>query len=176
MGWMRSKGATQAEIEAIYRDRFRAFLFGVTALLGDGEAALDVVQDGFALALQRRDSYRREGNLEAWLWRIVLNVARDRRRSTRRPTALYQAEALGGECEPDRDLRATLLALPERQRLAVFLRYYADLSYEQIAEALGIRVGLVPRPCMLLTPRCGETLSRRFGNEQSSDGARRACR
>jgi DNA-directed RNA polymerase specialized sigma24 family protein len=35
-------------------------------------------------------------------------------------------------------------SLPERQRLAVFLRYYADLSYEQIAEALGARPGRSP--------------------------------
>ena len=41
------------------------------------------------------------------------------------------------------DLRSALLALPERQRLAVFLRYYADLSYGQIADALGVRPGTV---------------------------------
>ena len=36
-----------------------------------------------------------------------------------------------------------MLALPERQRLAVFLRYYADLSYEEIADALVVRPGTV---------------------------------
>jgi RNA polymerase sigma factor (sigma-70 family) len=143
MSGMRDNGAQSAEIEAIYRERFRAFLFSVTALLGDGEAALDVVQDGFALALRRRDSYRREGSLEAWLWRIVLNVARDRRRSSRRLAALPHLDTTADASEPDSDVRALLLALPERQRLAVFLRYYADLSYEQIAEALGIRAGTV---------------------------------
>ena len=140
---MRDHGAASAEIEAIYRERFRAFLFGVTALLGDGEAALDVVQDGFALALRRLDTYRREGSLEAWLWRIVLNVARDRLRSGRRLAALPHLDTTEGASEPDNDVRAFLLALPERQRLAVFLRYYADLSYEQIAEALGVRAGTV---------------------------------
>jgi RNA polymerase sigma factor (sigma-70 family) len=139
---MGGNGATSAEIEAIYRKRFRAFLFSVTALLGDGEEALDVVQDGFALALRRRESYRREGNLEAWLWRIVLNVARDRRRSGRRLAALPPVDTTEGR-EADEDVRAALFALPERQRLAVFLRYYADLSYEQIAEALGVRPGTV---------------------------------
>jgi RNA polymerase sigma factor (sigma-70 family) len=143
MSGMRDNGAGSAEIEAIYRERFRAFLFSVTALLGDGEAALDVVQDGFALALRRRDSYRREGSLEAWLWRIVLNVARDRWRSSRRLAALPHLDTTADTSEPDNDVRAFLLALPERQRLAVFLRYYADLSYEQIAEALGVRAGTV---------------------------------
>ena len=143
MGWMPGNDAAPAEIEAIYRERFRAFLFGVTALLGDGEAALDVVQDGFALALRSRDSYRGEGSLEAWLWRIVLNVARDRRRSSRRLAALPQLETTEDGPEADDDVRALLRALPERQRLAIFLRYYADLSYEQIAEVLGISAGTV---------------------------------
>ncbi|SRR5712691_5277179 len=139
---MRISGATSAEIEAIYRERFRAFLLSVTALLRDGEAALDVVQDGFALALRRRGSFRGEGNVEAWLWRIVLNVARDRLRSRRRQDALPQLETTEEGSDPD-DIRASLLALPERQKLAVFLRYYADLSYGQIAEALGVSPGTV---------------------------------
>lgn len=140
---MAGVGAGSAEIEAIYRARFRAFLLSVTALLGDGEAALDVVQDGFSLALDRRGSFRGEGNLEAWLWRIVLNVARDRRRARGRQGGFQQRETLADAGQPDDDLRASLLALPERQRLAVFLRYYADLSYRQIGEALGISPGTV---------------------------------
>jgi RNA polymerase sigma factor (sigma-70 family) len=143
MGRMAGKDASSAEIEAIYRRRFRAFLFSVTALLGDGEAALDVVQDGFALALRRRASFRGEGSLEAWLWRIVLNVARDRRRSRRRQEPFTRRESFGDPNEASDDLRASLLALPERQRLAVFLRYYADLSYREIGETLGVSAGTI---------------------------------
>jgi RNA polymerase sigma-70 factor (ECF subfamily) len=40
-------------------------------------------------------------------------------------------------------LAAAIAALPERQRLAVFLRYYADLDYAAIAEALGVKSGTV---------------------------------
>ena len=40
-------------------------------------------------------------------------------------------------------MRAALAALPERQRLALFLRYYADLDYAGIAEALGVSRGTV---------------------------------
>ncbi|MDX6401960.1 MAG: hypothetical protein QOF27_2566 [Gaiellaceae bacterium] len=136
-------GATSAEIEAIYRERFRAFLLTATALLRDGDAALEAVQEGFSVALHRRRSFRREGNLESWLWRIVLNVARDRLRSLRREGRLEKSAAISEMDSSDDDVRASLLSLPERQRLAVFLRYYADLSYEQIADALGVRVGTV---------------------------------
>ena len=143
MRGMGRSGATSAEIEAIYRERFRAFLLTATALLRDGDAALDAVQEGFSVALHRRRSFRREGNLEAWLWRIVLNVARDRLRSLRREGTFEGSTASSEMGSSDDDVRGSLLSLPERQRLAVFLRYYADLSYEQIADALGVRVGTV---------------------------------
>jgi RNA polymerase sigma factor (sigma-70 family) len=48
-----------------------------------------------------------------------------------------------GQRSEDDTLRAALAALPERQRLAAFLRYYADLDYESIATVLGIRLGTV---------------------------------
>jgi predicted RNA polymerase sigma factor len=44
---MATRGATSAEIEAVYRTRFRAFVLSMTAFLGDGDAALDAVQDAF---------------------------------------------------------------------------------------------------------------------------------
>jgi RNA polymerase sigma-70 factor (ECF subfamily) len=134
-----------AAVEALYRDRSRAFLHSATAFLGDGEAALDVVQEAFAVALRRLESFRGEASLETWLWRIMLNLARDRQRSLLRQP-LAEISDLADEVIVDpmtEDLRATLLLLPERQRLAVFLRYYADLSYVQIAEVLGVKPGTV---------------------------------
>ena len=139
-----SLGAGLREIETLYRKRFDAFLLSMTALLGDGETALDVVQDGFAHALRCRKSFRGDGNLEAWLWRIVLNAGRDRLRAQRRETSALQPDPKAGAVDhADGNVRAIVLALPERQRIAVFLRYYADLSYTQIAEALGVSPGTV---------------------------------
>jgi RNA polymerase sigma factor (sigma-70 family) len=144
---MANTGITATEIETIYRGRFRAFVLSMTAFLRDGETALDVVQEGFALALTSRSSFRSEGSVEGWVWRIVLNVARDRQRSIRSehsPRPLETSLETSIEVSvADDELRASLLALPERQRLAVFLRYYADLSYGQIAEALGVRPGTI---------------------------------
>jgi RNA polymerase sigma factor (sigma-70 family) len=139
---MKASHATLEAIEHLYRERFRAFLLSVTALLGDGEAALDVVQDGFALALARRQTFRNEGSLEAWLWRIVLNVARDELRYQKRERSRPKEQPQARD-ELDDELRAELVALPERQRLAIFLRYYADMSYAQIGEVLGITAGTV---------------------------------
>jgi RNA polymerase sigma factor (sigma-70 family) len=135
--------AAAAEIERIYRVRFRAFLFTVTAFLRDGDAALDVVQDGFARALRSADEHRGEGTVEAWVWRIVLNAARDAGRARGREPRPLTPFPPPAEADADDEIRELIAALPERQRLAVFLRYYADLSYDEIAAVLGTRPGTV---------------------------------
>lgn len=143
---MRKKGAAPREIEQLYCGRFGVFVRGASAVLRDGDAALDVVQDAFALALRHRRRFRRESGLEAWVWSIVLNVARERLRASRRDSARDAATGSAIEIEfvhDEGDLKELLLALPERQRLAIFLRYYADLSYAQIGEALGVKPGTV---------------------------------
>ena len=140
----RRGGAQRADIEAIYRDRFGTFAVSATALLRDSDAALDIVQEGFARALRRRRSFRGEGSLEAWIWRIVLNLARDRQRAAGADRAHLTHESReDASTPPDDSVRARLRALPERQRIAVFLRYYAGMSYEEIAEVLQVRPGTV---------------------------------
>jgi RNA polymerase sigma factor (sigma-70 family) len=139
----RGRGASLEELEALYRSRFGVFARVAASVTGDAGRAGDVVQEAFAIAVSKRRSFRGAGPLEAWVWRIVLNTARsDARRPT--PTAdNNELAATNGHPEEDADLRAALACLPERQRLAVFLRYYADLDYAAIAEALGIRPSTV---------------------------------
>ena len=137
------RGASLEEIEALYASRFDVFARVAVSVTGNAERGRDVVQDAFATAVSKRRSFRGAGPLEAWVWRIVLNCARS---EARRPTLAVDYEesaAANGHPERDADLRVALAALPERQRLAVFLRYYADLDYAAIGEALGIRTGTV---------------------------------
>ena len=54
-----------------------------------------------------------------------------------------QMATTNGHPEHDVELRVALARLPERQRTAVFLRYYADLEYAAIGEVLGIQTGTV---------------------------------
>jgi RNA polymerase sigma-70 factor (ECF subfamily) len=141
------KGASLDEIEGVYRDRLPEFRRVAAAMLGDREAARDAVQDGFSIAVRKRRSFRGDGPLEGWLWRVVVNAVREQGR--RRVDVLDpEMVARGGgngsmPDEPDARLRAALALLPERQRLALFLRYYADLDYRTIAETLGVAVGTV---------------------------------
>ena len=116
------------------------------AIVGDEQTALDAVQEAFTRAVEKRRSFRRRGPLEAWVWRIVVNQARKRAAAgTRRASApgeKLRGRGTGGP-DADADVRGAVAALPERQRLAVFLRYYADLDYSAIATALGIETGTV---------------------------------
>ena len=137
------KGADLDEIEALYRARFQAFARTAAAICGDNEAGTDAVQEAFAAVVRERANFRGEGVLEAWVWSIVVNKARDRaRRTPQSPAGHGDLSADGHEPETDA-LRIALAALPERQRLATFLRYYADLDYEAIAIALGVSPGTV---------------------------------
>ena len=128
------------EIELVYREGFSRYVRVARAIVGDRETAAEAVQDGFADALRRSDQFSGRGSLEGWVWQCVLNRARKARARRALPA---EAEESSHTADPDPDLRARLAALPERQRLVVFLRYFADLSYADIAAALGIEVGTV---------------------------------
>jgi RNA polymerase sigma factor (sigma-70 family) len=129
------------ELEGLYRARHAHFVRVARAITGDPERAHEAVQDAFADAIRSRRTFRGEAPLEAWVWRAVVNAAR---KALRRP--LVEVGAATDELAPPpalRELAPTVAALPERQRLVVFLRYYADLDYRTIAAALDVEVGTV---------------------------------
>jgi RNA polymerase sigma-70 factor (ECF subfamily) len=135
-----SKPDRWREIEAVYRTGYSGFLRVSLAITGDRESAHDAVQDGFADALRSAEQWSGRGPLGAWVWRCVINrarKARSRRRSFELRGLVEKSPGEGSE------LLTRVAELPERQRLVVFLRYFADLDYREIAEALDIRVGTV---------------------------------
>ncbi len=132
-----------SEIEAVYRERFSEFRRVAAAIVGDRDAALDVVQDAFGSAIRSRTTFRAKGPLEGWVWRMVVNTARDYRRLPLPRDATSETPSQNGHTEDSGSIAAAIAVLPERQRLALFLRYYADLDYRGIAEVLEIKPGTV---------------------------------
>jgi RNA polymerase sigma-70 factor, ECF subfamily len=140
MDWMRiRRGASLADVEALYRARFGVFVRVARAITADDGLAADAVHDAFVQAVRKRGSFRGDGPLEAWVWRMVVNAAR-KRVPRAEPTVEASAEQRNGFGDP---LRAAVAVLPERQRLTLFLRYYADLDYDAIATTLGVSSGTV---------------------------------
>ncbi len=129
----------------MYRSRYPDFLRVCIAMTGDREAAHDAVQEGFARGLRSLPNGLTGETVEAWLWRVVTNAARDQRlrAKVRAARAATDNELHGVAVARGDAIAAPLQALSERQRLVVFLRYYADLSYDQIATALDVRPGTV---------------------------------
>jgi RNA polymerase sigma factor (sigma-70 family) len=147
MSEMGSRGATVDELESLYRADLPRFVRAAIAIVGDEATGRDAVQEAFAQAVKKRVSFKGEAALEAWVWRIVINEALALRRKLvpeyEWATSNGSAPSTGQLVEQDGMVRTWVASLPERQRLAVFLRYFADLDYRSIATALDVEVGTV---------------------------------
>jgi RNA polymerase sigma-70 factor, ECF subfamily len=127
----------------VYRGGYPHFLRVSEAITGDVEAARDAVHEGFVDAIRRRDTFRGAGPVEGWVWRCVVNAAKRMRRGRRESWAELPEQAAPERFGSDGEVTSAIAQLPERQRLALFLRYYGDLDYEAIADALEISSGAV---------------------------------
>ena len=124
--------------------------------------AEDLVQDTFVKALRFSDRFAAGSNLKAWLYTILLNTWRNRRRDAARdvvdvdspkveaaeaatdgPAALETPEQMLLRASVREDLQAALDELPEVFREAVWLRDVEEFTYAEIAEMLGIPIGTV---------------------------------
>jgi len=133
-------------------------------LLGTREEALDLSQEVFLRVFRMMGTFRGQSSLRTWIYRIVINQARNRQRWWRRrrqsdQVSLDQHVEAHGELPQRADVAAPdrLLArkeaaarlwramdrLPFDQRTAVVLREFDGLSYEEIAFSLDIAVGTV---------------------------------
>ncbi len=139
----------------VHEHQHRVFSFGL-ALTGNRQDAEEVAQDTFLRAYRALVTYPpdrvRDLKQKAWLNRIALNVVRNRVRGKRpRLVELNGSEpdrALGPEADALQRMEVDALAarvacLPPRYREAVVLRHVQELSYAEVAEALGQPVGTV---------------------------------
>lgn len=130
-------------LEELYRERYARFWNALAALVHDDELARDVLQEAFARALRSQATFRGDGPLAGWVWRIALRTAYEYRRPATDVALQDWLDPTLPEPERDPRLDAALRRLPPRKRTVVFLRYFADLSYDEIAAACGIARGTV---------------------------------
>ena len=136
---------------------------------GDESAARDVTQQVFLKLFTSIAGFRHESNFKTWLYRLVANECMDEFRKRRRLVPFdFFRPASGDERDEDcgaietKDWRqeplqeerlarlevseavlAALAQLKPKLRMAIVLKYFEDLSYEQMAEALGCSTGTV---------------------------------
>ena len=138
---------------ALYRAcSARVYSIALNYFGGDPQAASDVTQDVFLKLFRTLPQFRGQARLTTWLHRLVVNECLDARRALRRWVGL---EAAGDPPSPgrqdellerqdvERRVRAEVSKLPPKLRIAVLLKHFEDLSYEEMAEALGCSTGTV---------------------------------
>ena len=116
------------------------------ALARDTDIADDLVQDTLVRAL-RSEKLFLGGDLRAWLYTILTNLNRNRRRSLARQPAMMElfdttADASGTEAE-GRDISRALATLAEDQRAVLLLVVLEGLSYRDVADIQGVPIGTV---------------------------------
>lgn len=113
-------------------------------LLGDAALCEDAVQETFIRAWKGYDGFRGESSEKTWLMRIAVNVCRDLRRSRwfrhvdRRVRMEDLPEAVQSFDPPDDTLVRAVLALPQKLRQVVILRYFQGLAVQEVAQVSGI--------------------------------------
>jgi RNA polymerase sigma-70 factor (sigma-E family) len=136
-------------------------LVRLARLLGEAADAEDAVQSAF-IRVYRRGRLRDPEQSGAYLRQTVVNLTRSAWR--RRQTARRHAETVASDESSDPDVAGRLAmhdamaALPRRQREAVVLRYYADLTEAATADLMGVSVGSVKGYTSRGLARLGELL------------------
>jgi len=132
-------------------------------MTGNQEDAADMAQEAFIKAFNSLENFRGDSKFSVWLYRIVSNVCLDfLRKRNRRPTVSLSVEDDGGDDVqldlPDESqspdvilqqkmtreaVRRGLELLPEEHRQILLLREIQGLSYDEIAQVLGLEAGTV---------------------------------
>ncbi len=179
MGWTEPEllRAIRAGEEAAFHelvDRHGDNLFALAySLLGSRPDAEDAVQETFLGAFRRAGSFEGRSSLKTWLTRILVNQAYKTRRSRR----VRQTEPIEVEGQPEADdaqlrtrsasvavesridVEAMLEVLSREHREVIVLRELQGLSYEEMAEVLGVPVGTIESRLF----RARKELKQRFG-------------
>jgi len=164
-------------LAALY-DRYGRIAYALAyRILGEPEAAEDVVHDGFISAWRGATSYRSErGNVRGWLLSIVHHRAVDvlRRKTTFRPAPLEIAEQRPADDDTAEEatrnvehatVRAALEALPQAQRRTIELAYFGGYTHVELAQIMGVPLGTVKGRMRIGLQKLRRALERETGAE-----------
>jgi len=164
-------------------ERYQERLFGLARHYTKSAVEVeDIVQDSFLKAYRRLATFQRQSSFSTWLYRIAVNTALDYlKRSGRSPVQVVEdpeltaapqrAQAGSGAAvaAPDANLARQEVAritaevleeLPEIFRTVLVLREFEDLSYQEMADVLGISIGTVESRLFRARARFKEALLR----------------
>jgi len=146
-----SQVGTANDVDDLYRQHAVSMTRLALLLTGDRATAEDVVQDAFLGLCRRWPRLNDPAKAESYLRTSVINGCRSAHRARRiawlrRPPhdpPVWSAEAAAVSGEDRREVLAAVATLAQRQREVLALRFYLDMSYNEIAAALSISKGTV---------------------------------
>jgi RNA polymerase sigma factor (sigma-70 family) len=153
----------------LYERHIRRAVGLARVLSGDHTIAEDLAHEAFIRSASRLGALRDPARFESYLLRSVVNLARSQARR-RRLEAVFIQRHRRAEAVPPVDtatstvVRQALLQLPVRQRAAITLRYFDDLSESQVASALGCS----PKAVNDLVRRARDQLRRELRDEEDA--------
>jgi len=136
-----------------YKDR--VYSIALAFFNGNNATAEDVTQQVFLKVMTHISQFERRSQFSTWLYRLVTNSCLDHVRSSRRflffgdpkefqtPDRRKSAEAGYIAIQMESEVRNAIAALKPKLRLAILLKYFDDLSYDEMAVALGCSKGTV---------------------------------
>jgi RNA polymerase sigma-70 factor (sigma-E family) len=169
-GIVRTVVEERTYLEDLYVRHLPGAVRVASLITGDADLAQDIAHDAFLRSVGRFRHLRQPEAFDAYLRRAVVNACTSHFRRRKVETAYLRGQARGTAPADDPDhgrrdeLRAALSALPARQRAAVVLRYYADLSEQQAGEALGCSAAAVRS----MVARAMETLRERIPRSEDT--------
>lgn len=129
--------------EVLWRQHFAAVARVASGVTASAEDGADVAQEAFARAYQHWAKVSRLERPDAWVHRVAINLAISRLRRARRGAGFSRLPAIEQPDLPDEGLLRALSTLTPAQRAVVVLRFYLDLSVEEVAQSLEKKPGTV---------------------------------
>jgi RNA polymerase sigma-70 factor (ECF subfamily) len=136
--------AAQPAADALFRQHYAPLAGWCRRMTGDDEVAHDIAAEAFVRLLGRWSTVT---DPRAYLYTTALNLVRDRwRKSERERVAIRKTvTTLNTMAAPAPELRMLVEGLPKRLQQVVTLHYFADMSVDSVARALGVAPGTVKR-------------------------------
>ncbi len=136
--------AAEIEFDQFFRHQRSRLMGQAYVLAGDAAGAQDLVQESFLRAWQRWDEFRGMDDPEAWLRRVMYNLAVSQWRRRRRLVPLRELEETGSDEHPEAlALSVALRSLPRLQAQAIVLHDAAGLSAAEVGRELNVPEGTV---------------------------------
>ena len=156
---------TFAGFETWYLREHPKVVAALTWVAGDPHVAADATDEAFARAYANWRRVERMSSPGGWVYRVAVNVVHRRMRRAALERRVLEPPAEVARVV-DREIWAVVQQLPERQRVAVVLRYLLDLPEQEVAMAMGISRGTVASALAAARRRLAAWLT----EEEASDG------